>query len=139
MRFLVVDDDFEACLLMRKILQPFGSVEAATDGEKCVEIFHSSIKNNKPFDLITLDILMPHLDGHETLREIRQIEREEGISPTKQTHIIMVSGLENSKEVNDAYSLGMATGYIEKPIDKTALLDEISKLGITLREAKAVT
>ena len=132
MRFLVVDDDFETRHLMQKLLRPFGDVDVATDGEEGVEAFSRALKEGEPYSLVTMDILMPNIDGQQALREIRQIEKERGIAPEKQARVIMVSGLDNSEELHDAFFLGEATGYIVKPINHAVLLQEIAKLGIPL-------
>ncbi|MDL2280017.1 response regulator [Desulfovibrio sp. OttesenSCG-928-G11] len=132
MRFLVVDDDFETRRLMQKLLRPFGEVDVATDGEEAVEAFSRALKECEPYDLITMDILMPNIDGQQALREIREIEKERGIDKEAETRVIMISGLDNSEELHDAFFLGEATGYIVKPINHSALLQEIAKLGVVL-------
>lgn len=132
MRFLVVDDDFETRLLMQKLLRPYGEVDIATDGEEAVALFASALKEGEPYSLITMDILMPNVDGQQALREIREIEKEKGISESAQAKVIMVSGLDDSEELHDAFFLGEATGYIVKPIHKDLLLQEVEKLGILI-------
>lgn len=132
MRFLVVDDDFETRHLMQKLLRPFGDVDVATDGEEGVEAFSRALKEGDPYALVTMDILMPNIDGQQALREIRQIEKEHDIARENQARVIMVSGLDNSKELHDAFFLGEATSYIVKPINHTVLLQEIAKLGLPL-------
>jgi two-component system chemotaxis response regulator CheY len=49
----------------------------------------------------------------------------------------MISGLDDSKELHDAFFLGEATSYIVKPIRRQLLLDEITSLGIELDQAVA--
>lgn len=132
MRFLVVDDDFETRRLVQKLLYPFGEVNVATDGEEAVEAFARAIKDGEPYTLVTLDILMPNVDGQQALREIREIEKEHGIVEKNQTPVVMISGLDNSESLHDAFFLGEATGYIVKPINHTVLLQEIAKLGVPL-------
>ena len=132
MRFLVVDDDFETRRLVQKLLRPFGDVDIATDGEEAVEAFARAIKEDEPYALITLDILMPNVDGQQALREIREIEKDHGITPDKQVRIIMISGLDDSEQLHDAFFLGEATSYIVKPINHAVLLQEIAKLGVPL-------
>ena len=132
MRFLVVDDDFETRKLVQKLLRPFGEVEVAMDGEEAVEAFRQSIKNGERYDLITLDILMPNVDGQQALREIREIEKEHDVPKDSQVKIIMISGLDDSEQLHDAFFLGGATSYIVKPINHSILLQEIDKLGIVL-------
>ncbi len=63
MRFLVVDDGFETRRLVQKLLRPFGEVDVAADGEEGVESFSRAIKEGKPYALVTMDILMPNVDG----------------------------------------------------------------------------
>ncbi|MDR0339794.1 MAG: response regulator [Desulfovibrio sp.] len=132
MRFLVVDDDFETRRLVQKLLRPFGEVDVATDGEEAVEAFARSLKESEPYALVTMDILMPNVDGQQALREIREIEKDHGVADADQVKVIMISGLDNSEELHDAFFLGDATGYIVKPINHEALLQEIAKLGVPL-------
>ena len=132
MRFLVVDDDFETRLLMQRILRPYGDVDVATDGEECVAAFSRAHKDGEPYTLVTMDILMPNVDGQQALREIREIEKELEISLEKQARVIMVSGLDDSEELHDAFFLGEATSYIVKPINHKMLLQEIAKLGVVV-------
>jgi two-component system chemotaxis response regulator CheY len=42
----------------------------------------------------------------------------------------MVSGLDDTKELHDAFFLGDATSYIVKPVHKEDLLREVAKLGL---------
>lgn len=132
MRFLVVDDDFETRRIVQRLLHPFGEVDVATDGDEAVNAFQRSVEENEPYALITLDILMPNVDGQQALREIREIEKEHGIGAERQVRIIMISGLDDSEQLHDAFFLGEATSYIVKPINHTVFLQEVEKLGITL-------
>lgn len=132
MRFLVVDDDFHARSLIQRLLHPYGFTEIAADGEEAVEAFRLAHKQGEPYDLITMDILMPNINGQEALREIREIEKEMGVPEGRAVKVIMVSGLDDAKEVHDAFFLGSATSYIVKPIHNQTLFEEICSLGLTL-------
>ena len=134
MRFLVVDDDFQTRSLIQRLLHPYGFTDVATDGEEAVEAFRYALKQGEPYDLITLDILMPNIDGQQALREIREIEKEMDVPEDKAVKVIMVSGLDDAKEVHDAFFLGSATSYIVKPIHNKTLFEEISSLGLTLEK-----
>lgn len=134
MRFLVVDDDFEARRLVQKLLRPYGDVDIATDGEEAVLAFGRALKDGEPYVLVTLDILMPNVDGQQALREIREIEKDHCVPPEAQSRVIMISGLDDSEQLHDAFFLGEATSYIVKPIHHEVFLQEIAKLGIPLSQ-----
>ena len=61
---------------MQKIILPFGETHLAADGEEAIEAFRLAMDENEPYDLICLDIMMPKIDGHQVLAEIRKIEEE---------------------------------------------------------------
>lgn len=114
---------------------------------KCFEDGHallSEMQNRIP-ELILLDVMMPELDGIETLRAIREIY------PPHELGIIMLSALDNPDQIEECYRLG-ADDYVTKPFNsaeliarvKTTLkykqlseekvrLDELSLLGKNLR------
>jgi two-component system chemotaxis response regulator CheY len=134
MKFLIADDDFDSRKLLQRILHPYGYCDVATDGEEAVEAFRSALRDNEPYDLVCLDILMPNMDGQEALREVRQVEKENDVAQDQRVRVIMITGLDDSREVHDAFFLGEATSYIVKPIRKQVLLDEIQNLGLELKQ-----
>ncbi len=134
MRVLIVDDDFDSRRLLQKIIYPYGYSDVAVDGEEAVEAFRRALGDGEPYDLICLDIMMPNMDGQQALREIRDIEKEEGVAKDKAVKVIMVSALDDSKELHDAFFLGEATSYLVKPIRKQTLLEEMKNLGLDVTE-----
>ncbi|MGH9427359.1 MAG: response regulator, partial [Terriglobia bacterium] len=62
------------------------------------------------FDLVLLDIAMPEMSGLEVLKSLRQRHS------TSDLPVIMVSGMNSSKEVVEALSLG-ANDFVSKPVD----------------------
>ena len=79
--------------------------------------------------LIILDIMMPGMDGRETLKAIRQIESEYGIRGLDGVKVIMTTALGDSKNVMGAFNEG-CEAYIVKPIDKNRLFEEIEKMEV---------
>jgi two-component system chemotaxis response regulator CheY len=134
MRFLIVDDDFDSRRLMQKILYPYGYCDVAVDGEEAVEAFRRSIKDGEPYDLICMDIMMPNVDGQQALQEIREVEADNGVDKPESVKVIMISALDDSKELHDAFFLGEATSYLVKPIRKQTLIDEVKNLGLHIEE-----
>ena len=80
MRSLVVEDDFTSRFLLQTILSTYGECHGAVNGREALEAYKASKEKGEPFDLICLDIMMPEMDGQEVLKEIRDIEKEEGLT-----------------------------------------------------------
>ena len=67
MRILLIDDDVELCALLAELLKRQGfDLQMEHDGAKGLERARSG-----QFDLIVLDVMLPHLDGFEVLRQLR--------------------------------------------------------------------
>lgn len=77
-------------------------VEIARDGEECLQ----KVKNAK-FDIILLDVMMPKLNGLQTLEKLKADEA------TKNIPVIMLSNIAESREEAQAMQLG-AVQYIVK-------------------------
>jgi two-component system chemotaxis sensor kinase CheA len=67
-RILVVDDDLQSLLTLTPLLENWGfEVTAAGDGKEAIE----TLKDDPDFSIILMDILMPELDGYDTIKHIR--------------------------------------------------------------------
>ncbi len=108
---LVVDDSTSNLLGMQKILEKEGfNVHTTTNGEEAIKIMEE-----KPIDVVLLDLMMPGFSGFDVLGETTKIQE------IKDIPIIIVSARSNAKDVKDALERG-AVDYIKKPIDITELL-----------------
>lgn len=71
-KILIVDDDMRNVFAINKILQEKGmDVLKAPNGKKALEL----LQENPQTDLVLMDIMMPVMDGYETMQEIRKIEK----------------------------------------------------------------
>ena len=113
---ILVVDDIEANrdLLSRYLRQVGYQVETANGGKEALLKAKSKL-----FNLILLDIMMPDMDGLKVLDSLRKHH--------KATHlpVIMISALDDSKEIVKALKLG-ANDYITKPFDKKIMLSRVS-------------
>ena len=131
LRVLVVEDDFMVRQVIRDILEQYGAiVDIAVNGEEAVQAFRVAWRNQQPYDLLCMDIMMPIMDGHEALIKIREVEKSLGIIGPEEVKVIMLSALDDAKTVMKAYYKGGATSYIVKPIEKERLLLEMQKIGL---------
>lgn len=129
MKTLIVEDDYTSRRILQEILKVYGSLDIAVNGIEAVDAMSYSLEAGEPYDLICLDILMPEMDGHSALRELRMLEEIRDIAPSKRTKIIMTTGLSSVKDVMAAYQ-GMCDAYLVKPIEKAKLIQELHNLGL---------
>lgn len=110
---LVIDDDQSVRQIMTHFLAQKGfSVQVAASGEEGLQL----AKELKP-DAITLDIMMPGLDGWSVLKTLKN-DPELQMIP-----VILVTMVENRSM---GYSLGAAE-YLSKPIDKERLISVLKR------------
>jgi len=76
MKILIVDDEFVSRKKMHKIVQNFGKCKVVDSGKAAISAFKTAWESWTPFDLITLDVSMPEMDGIEVVYKIREIEKE---------------------------------------------------------------
>ena len=119
---LVVDDDKNTRRLFRAILESAGyTVSAASDGAEALELMDS-----EHIDLVVLDIMMPHMDGYEFTKALREVENN--------LPILMVSAKQLPEDKKKGFLVG-TDDYMTKPIDEEEMLLRIKAL---LRRAKIV-
>ncbi|MBP2633287.1 MAG: cheY2 [Firmicutes bacterium] len=115
-RVLIVDDAAFVRLAIRTILEKNGYevVGEANDGNVAV----AKYMELRP-DFITLDITMPNMDGIETLKAIRNFD--------KNAVVIMVSALGQERYIKDAVLNG-AKYFLVKPFKEDDVIETIRKI-----------
>ena len=104
---LIVDDDMRNVFALSKLLSEKGmNILKAENGVKALEIINST----KGIDIILMDIMMPIMDGYETMRRIRQIEEFYKIP------IIAITAKAMKKDYEECIAAG-ASDYLPKPVD----------------------
>ena len=120
-RILVADDMAINREIVGEILKPTGAVvDFAEDGEACV----AKIKDAPAltYDLVLMDILMPHKDGLAATREIRQLE-----DPAKaKIPVIAMTANVFEKNRREALAAGM-NAFTEKPVFAERLLSVMAE------------
>lgn len=114
-RILVVDDDDAIRQLLTDYLQKNGfRVTAFADGES----FLSAFSDNRDYQLVILDIMMPGIDGYEVCRRIRKIST---------IPVIMLTAVSDEMEKIIGLELG-ADDYLAKPFNPRELLARIKAI-----------
>jgi two-component system chemotaxis response regulator CheY len=130
MKTLIVEDDFISRKILKEILAPYGELDIAIDGEEAVKAFRMAFDDGVGYDLVCMDIMMPNMDGQESLKQIRSVEKERGVREGDEVKVVMISALGDPKTVVEAFYRGGATSYLVKPIGKQKLLSEIKNFGL---------
>jgi len=106
---LADDDELDAEALTRRLKQLGHSVLVVPDGRALLEIL-----DDRQFDVFMLDVLMPNMDGLETLRAIKANPAH------RDTPVLMISAVEEIPIVARCIELG-ADDYLSKPVDTILL------------------
>jgi two-component system, chemotaxis family, chemotaxis protein CheY len=129
MNVLIVEDEVEIQNLIKVILAPYAACDTANDGEQGLKKFVSHLRYGAKYDLILLDIMLPRLDGKGLLNRIRALEAEKGIGRLEGVKIIMLTALDDVKNVIGSFKTG-CDSYVTKPFDPEDLIKEIKGVGL---------
>ncbi len=129
MNIMIVEDDYASSLLLKKYLEKFGDVSTAENGKLALEMFVDAYKNEHPFDLVCLDIMLPLMNGQEVLVAMRDEENRRHIQGLDKAKIVMVSALNEAKQIMLSFK-EQCDGYLTKPVFYDKLMTELEKLDI---------
>ena len=115
-RVLVVDDAIFMRKMISDILEGHGMeiVGEADNGQLAVEKY----KELNP-DLVTMDIIMPEMNGIDSVREIMAVD--------PQARIVMCSALGQQALVQDALAAG-AKDFLIKPFNPSRVIEVVTKI-----------
>lgn len=107
---LVVDDnEANREMLSRRLVRQRYGVVAAEDGRKALALLRE-----RPIDLVLLDVMMPGMDGYETLTRMRSDDELRHIP------VLMISAIDEMDSVIRCIELG-AADYLPKPFNPVLL------------------
>ena len=108
-RLMIVDDSLIMRMRIKDIAAEVGwdVVAEAADGEEAVKLFQEL----RP-ELVTLDMVMPEMDGLAALKAIRAVD--------PQAQVVMVSAVDQKQKLNECIA-GGAMDFIVKPFEPARL------------------
>ena len=128
MLLLIAEDDQISRKVLSLHLSSFGEVTVTKNGREAVEAVNQSLESDqRSYNLICLDIMMPEMDGQEALRQIRALEENAGIDASDRATIVMTTALSDSKHYVSALQ-DDCDGYLVKPIRRQDLNQLIQQL-----------
>src|SRR5262249_23575056 len=114
-RLLIVDDISDnRNILMRRFERRGFQVTEAESGLAAIDLIE-----REPFDVVLLDVMMPGIDGMETLKRIRSQKSASALP------VIMVTAKSEGANIVDALECG-ANDYVTKPVDFSVALARVN-------------
>lgn len=114
-RFLVAEDNEINAEILCGLLKMYGAQSVVrTDGLQTVREFEESPQGT--YDVVLMDIQMPHMNGYEATRAIRNMKRPDADT----IPVVAMTANAFAEDVQEALSAGM-TAHISKPIDVEVL------------------
>jgi len=128
---LIVDDNKITLKLLRKHLEASGfKVQEAIDGIDCLEKVEAELP-----DAIVLDVMMPRMDGYETVKRLKDH------SDTRNIPVIIVTALNDIANQIKSIESG-ADDFLSKPIEEKLLISKVkllSNYAIQLRKSEILS
>ncbi|MDA8142231.1 MAG: response regulator [Desulfobacteraceae bacterium] len=119
---IIEDDDFVQKMLKQTFERAGYEVAMAGNGAAGLKLYDSKLSLLEPFDVVITDLIMPEMEGIETITKLRK--SNPGVK------IIAISGGGRNKPedyLHLAQKLGAACTFT-KPVDRDALLKKVSEL-----------
>jgi len=113
-RVLVVEDSKTMQIFLRNLLEPEDyEVVVANDGESGLDLFQQGMVENRPFDIVMTDVVMPRMSGLDLLKKVRTLNRD--------TIVVVLTSDANVDTAIEALNLG-ANNFLHKPPNSEEIL-----------------
>ncbi|MEW6088836.1 MAG: response regulator [bacterium] len=121
-RILIADDNEANRIILTRMVEAFGCyAESVSSGAEAIRKLRDSVKLQKPFKVLLLDMQMPGMDGEQTTIIIKNIPE------IKNTAIVILSSLGTRGDVPSLQRTGIRS-YLIKPVKQTLLFDILAAI-----------
>jgi CheY-like chemotaxis protein len=111
-----VDDTEPILHLLSRFLEDVAdNIEFARDGTEAVEVITEADTADRPFDLVLMDLQMPHVSGLDAARKVR----------ARGLDVPMIAMTAGGFDVRECAEAGF-DGYVTKPFDRTRFLEFVA-------------
>jgi two-component system sensor histidine kinase/response regulator len=116
-RILIVDDNKTNLQILQRYIEAWGFIcDAAWSGEMALTLMYAALKSNAAYHIVITDMQMPHMDGRELGRKIREELK------FKDTQMVVLSSRGMRGDAAEMSKIGFA-GYLTKPVRRSQLFD----------------
>lgn len=116
-KILLCDDSKLALMKLRKVFEEIG-LEIAGVHQSGPDVIEDYRQRAGEIDLVSLDLVMPGMDGLEVLAELRKLDPE--------ARVLILSSIVQSEIEQKAFALG-AAGVLEKPFDVERIREAVTR------------
>lgn len=124
LRVLIAEDDSNSLLILKRFIDPLAECDTAVDGKEAMDKYLTSLDEERPYDIIFLDIMMPRMNGIEVMEQIRDRELESGVLGADAVNIVMTTAVDDEQKIFDAHVTG-CFNYLIKPLSKKSVIEQI--------------
>ena len=118
-RTLIVEDDKETLEYLKKLVRQHNQLELVAEAsDKCMAL--QKFRLAQP-DLVLLDIMMPNVDGYQTLKKIKENEQ------MQHTKVVFLSAKNKHSDIQKGLDMG-ADKYLTKPFTVKKIIEEVKEI-----------
>ncbi|MFT7537710.1 MAG: two-component system OmpR family response regulator [Hyphomicrobiaceae bacterium] len=129
MNVLLIDDDHDLCAIVELTLSVLGgmTVTTANSGSQGIEL-----AKQHAFDLIVLDVMMPGMDGKQTLLQLRKVDA------LRLVPVVFLTASVNKTEVEELCALS-GHEVLTKPFEPEDLIEAMQSIASRPRKPRTAT
>jgi len=124
LRSLVVEDDPPSVLLLKTFLGRYGQCDTASNGREGVDACRAAIAEERGYDLICMDLIMPETGGREAVQQVRMLEQSAGYAAGAGAKIVMMTAVDDIREVIRCFQ-EFSDAYLNKPVNLPVFLRQL--------------
>lgn len=136
MKILIVDDEAVSRIKLEAVFEDFGECQSVAGGREAVTEVKKALVEGEPYNLITMDIGMPDMDGTEALFEIRKLEGQYPPAQGSKARVIMITAQKDRDSLITCVQAG-CDDYIIKPVDPDLVIQRMLALKMPGTEVMA--
>lgn len=129
MRALIIDDDPDYRSMLNMLLSPYGQIDEVEHGTAGFKAFCAALKEEDPYDLLLIDVMMPRRNGFDTVSSIRLVEQKLGLTGSEGVKIIIITGVQSDFFIEKSLRLG-CEGICFKAEGTGPLIEKLRELGL---------
>jgi CheY-like chemotaxis protein len=115
MRILLAEDDSKISNFVSMSLEKYADCDVAKTGEEAIDLYTLGASKRDAYDLCFIDYIMPGINGYDTIKHIRDLEKNKKL---QKSGIYLMTSMPEAEWDMD----GICDGFIKKPLDISEII-----------------